>query len=164
MVWLEQAWFLAIEKKTQEKITQNSGGSSSLKDFCQKPWNLTKLPGIWQIWWYLITNSECLHQIIHYLLSNTTKFVKYLEVLSNITVFDRNPLMKRSTFRLGQLKCKSCRNSWTQLAKKHLVIVPTPALLFRLPFLRNFSKLWREGRRRGGASAPYSCAAVDISR
>ena len=40
-----------------------------------------------------------------------------------------------------------------QLAKKLLVILPTLALLFRLPFLRNFSKLWREGRRRGAASA-----------
>ena len=40
---------------------------------------LTKLPGIWQIWWYLKTKT-CLQQIIHYLLSNTTKFVKYSSI------------------------------------------------------------------------------------
>ena len=47
---------------------------------------------------YLITNSELFDGDIHFLFSNTTKFVKYLEVLSNITVFDRNSSMKRCTF------------------------------------------------------------------
>ena len=39
----------------------------------------------------LITSqlSELFAEDIHFLLSNTTKFVKYLEVLSNISVFDR---------------------------------------------------------------------------
>ena len=35
--------------------------------------------------------------MINYLLSNTTKIVKYLEVLSDIKVFERNSLMKRCT-------------------------------------------------------------------
>ena len=34
------------------------------------------------------------------MLSNTTKFVKYLKVLSNISVFDRNYLMKKWSFML----------------------------------------------------------------
>ena len=49
---------------------------------------------------YLITNSELFDGDIHFLFSNTTKFVKYLEVLSNITVFDRNSLMKSCTFKV----------------------------------------------------------------
>ena len=64
---------------------------------------LTKLPGIWQIWWYLITKSACLQQIIHYLLSNTTKFVKYVKYLSNSMLFDRKHLTKKWSLRVSRL-------------------------------------------------------------
>ena len=66
---------------------------------------LTKLPGIWQIWWYLITNSELFAEEIHLFAIKyhpfcqiPGSFVKYVKYLSNISVFDRNYLMKKWSF------------------------------------------------------------------
>ena len=64
--------------------------------------NLTKLPGIWQIWWYLITNSELFAEEIHLFAIKyhpfcqiPGSFVKYVKYLLNISVFDRKYLMKK---------------------------------------------------------------------
>ena len=66
---------------------------------------LTKLPGIWQIWWYLITkrcissaNNSLFVIKYHQICQIPGSFVKYVKYLSNISVFDRNYLMKTWSF------------------------------------------------------------------
>ena len=64
---------------------------------------MTKLPGVSQIWWYLIKNSELFAEdmrlfVIRRICQIPESFVKYVKYLSNITVFDRNYfLMKKCT-------------------------------------------------------------------
>ena len=83
---------------------------------------LTKLPGIWQIWWYLITNSELFAEEIHLFAIKyhpfcqiTGSFAKYVKYLSNISVFDRNYLMKKWSFTSSFHPLFSLRNLWAYL-------------------------------------------------
>ena len=78
---------------------------SSSNNFCQIQRYLTNIWHIWhiwQIWWYLITNSELFAEEIHLFAIKYLpfclipgSFVKYVKYLSNISVFDRNYLMKK---------------------------------------------------------------------
>ena len=100
---------------------------SSSNSFFQKQWYLTNISNIWQnfqvriwqIWWYLITNSELFAEEIHLFAIKyhpfcqiPGSFVKYVKYLSNISVFDRNYLMKKWSFRhIVQNLSTNCRLS-----------------------------------------------------